>query len=569
MEDGDFAEFGGKCDGVENPNAFNSDRLRLAIEQSPVAIALFDLQTRLVACSHQWREDFGFGDRDLTHLTDKDLAYNDLVPNAPKQWKDAYRRTLQGYPTPCQPHPLTLPDGSTKWMQGKLSPWRDEAEELCGIIWATELLSEAEQADFGWGNVFKLSPDLHCIAGFDGYFKRLNPAWEIVLGYSCQELKSLPFMELVHPEDRERSLEAAKTLVEGGVHETFENRYCCKDGSYRWLQWTSISLVEQQLIYAVARDVTQRKKTEIALRESESQLRQKADRLSKTLQELRQTQMQLVQTEKMSSLGQLIAGVAHEINNPVNFIYGNLVHAKEYTEDILGLLQLYQDQDDKPSPEIQEEAEAIDLEFLVDDLPQLLSSMMVGANRIKDIVASLRNFSRMDEAEMSLVDLHEGIDSTLTILQNRIKAKPNRPAVDIIKEYSDLPKVECFVGQLNQVFMNIISNAVDALEERDRDRSYKEVEANPSSIRICTAKHGENAVSIRIIDNGPGIEPEVRDRLFEPFFTTKPMGKGTGLGLSISYQIITEKHGGTLTCRSVKGEGTEFEIVIPVDRIEN
>ncbi|WP_017663394.1 PAS domain-containing sensor histidine kinase [Baaleninema simplex] len=549
---------------MENSNALNSDRLRLAIEQSPVAIALFDLQTRLVACSNSWRKDFGLGDRDLAGL-----SYKDLVSHTPKQWQDAYRRTLQGYTSSCEPHLLTLPDGTATWMQGKLAPWRDETDNLCGVIWTTEMLSEAEQADFGWGNVFKLSPDLHCIAGLDGYLKRLNPAWELVLGYSLEDLKSRPFVELVHPDDLERTLEAARTLAEGGVHETFENRYCCRDGSYRWLQWTAISLVEQQLIYAVARDITRRKHTEIALRESEAQLRKKANHLSQTLQELRQTQMQLMQTEKMSSLGQLIAGVAHEINNPVNFIYGNLVHAKEYTEDILGLLQLYQDCYSNPSPEIQDEADAIDLEFLVDDLPQLLSSMMVGANRIKDIVASLRNFSRMDEAEMTLVDLHEGIDSTLTILQNRIKAKPDRPAIAIVKEYSDLPKIECFVGQLNQVFMNIISNAVDALEERDRDRTYQEVEAHPSSIRICTAKHGDNAVSIRIIDNGLGIEETIRDRLFEPFFTTKPIGKGTGLGLSISYQIITDKHGGTLTCRSVEGEGTEFEIVIPINQIDN
>ncbi|MBO9999423.1 MAG: PAS domain S-box protein [Cyanobacteria bacterium SID2] len=545
---------------MENSQAINSNRFRYAIEQSPASIAIFDLQTALVTCSQQWREDLGW---DGTPVEGQRYSY--LVPQAPHQWNDAYQTALRGQSARCEAHLLVRADDTQQWIQGKFNPWYDETGELCGVLWMTEALSEQEGDDFSWNRVLQLSPDLYCIAGFDGYFKRLNLAWEKVLGYTLSDLKAKPFIEFVHPDDRGQTLTCARSLTDGGIVQTFENRYRCRDGSHRWLQWTSVSVVERQLSYAIARDMTDRKKTELVLRENEAKLQQQTVDLTRTLQELRQTQMQLVQTEKMSSLGQLIAGVAHEINNPVNFIYGNLVHAKEYTEDILGLLELYQEFYQQPAPEIQEEAESIDLEFLVDDLPQLLSSMTVGANRIKEIVASLRNFSRMDEVEMTRVDLHEGIDSTLTILQNRLKAKHTRPEIEIVKEYGELPKVQCFAGQINQVFMNIISNAVDALEERDKDRTYREIEKNPSAIRICTLQPDPDTIAIRIIDNGPGISDDLIGQLFDPFFTTKPMGKGTGLGLSISYQIITEKHGGTLSCRSAVGEGTEFSISIPVE----
>jgi PAS domain S-box-containing protein len=322
-----------------------------------------------------------------------------------------------------------------------------------------------------------------------------------------------------------------------------------------------------------------RKQAELALQRSESQLRQQAQALQQTLSELQRTQSQLVQSEKMSSLGQLVAGVAHEINNPVNFIYGNLTHANRYTQDLLRLLSLYQTHYPQPEASIAAEADAIDLEFLIEDLPKLIASMRIGSERIQEIVASLRTFSRMDEAEFKAVNLHEGIDSTLMILQNRLKAKPLRvgnreslrPDVRIVKNYGELPLVECFAGQLNQVFMNILSNALDALEERDEARSTAEMQQEPSRICIRTgiepypiAGTEREVVMIRIGDNGVGIPEHLRQRLFDPFFTTKPVGKGTGMGLSISYQIITERHGGTLQCISEPGQGTEFIIQIPL-----
>ncbi|MDB9493201.1 cache domain-containing protein [Spirulina major CS-329] len=281
------------------------------------------------------------------------------------------------------------------------------------------------------------------------------------------------------------------------------------------------------------------------------------------LHNFQQAQSQLIQSEKMSSLGQLVAGVAHEINNPVNFIYGNLVHAQGYTDDLLNLITLYQERYPDHDLEIENRVDEIDFEFLQEDLPKLFNSMKIGANRIRDIVLSLRNFSRLDEAELKAVDLHEGIDNTLLILNNRLKAKPTRPEIKVIKNYGNLPLTECYVGQVNQVFMNFLANAIDAIEEYDHDRTAAEMAANPSQITITTQSTADQNVTIAIADTGKGMTPETRQKLFTPFFTTKPIGKGTGLGLSISYQIVVDKHSGQITCESEVGVGTTFLITLP------
>ena len=267
----------------------------------------------------------------------------------------------------------------------------------------------------------------------------------------------------------------------------------------------------------------------------------------------------------MSSVGQLVAGVAHEINNPTSFIYSNIQPANQYIHDLLELVELYQEHYPNPVKVITEQIEAIDLEFLMADLPKLLSSMKMGADRIKQIVLSLRNFSRMDEAECKAVDIHSGIDSTLVILEHRLKAQHNRPAIEIIKEYGNLPLVECYPGQLNQVFMNILVNALDALEQRDTQRSMEQMRETPSSIRVHTQVTETNTVVIKFTDNGSGIPENVLKRLFDPFFTTKAVGIGTGLGLSISYQIVVDKHKGKLTCLSKPEQGAEFQIEIPIN----
>ena len=327
---------------------------------------------------------------------------------------------------------------------------------------------------------------------------------------------------------------------------------------------------ERSIEYMVIlRDITDRKQAEAALQQSEAQLREKAQQLQQTIQELRQTQARVIQQEKMSSLGQLVAGVAHEINNPVNFIHANVAYASQYTQDLLELLQLYQAEYPDAAPALQTRIKQIDLPFLSEDLPKLLASMTVGTNRICEIVKSLRSFSRHDEAEVKAVDIHEGIDSTLMILQSRLKASPQRPEIQVVKEYGDLPLVECYAGQLNQVFMNILTNAIDALEEAYFQAVATVGEGRQGTITIRTAVLPSKQVSIQMADNGTGMSPEVQQRLLDPFFTTKPAGRGTGLGMAISQQIVTEKHSGQLHCLSVFGQGTLFTVEIPLRQTQS
>lgn len=320
-------------------------------------------------------------------------------------------------------------------------------------------------------------------------------------------------------------------------------------------------LGQQQIANQQLADYSQTLESRVEERTQE--LGNKNSQLQDLLEKLHQSQVQIVQSEKMSSLGQLVAGIAHEINNPVNFIYGNLVHVQDYAQDLLDYVQLYQEHYPKPPAEIAQKAAEMDLDFLQDDLPKILSSMQIGTDRIRQIVLSLRNFSRMDEADFKEIDIHEGLDSTLLILQHRLKAKPESPEIEVIKDYGTLPLVECYAGQLNQVFMNILANALDALDELNAKRTHQERKDNPGRITIRTAVASQ-WVTIAIADNGSGIPEAVKKQVFNPFFTTKPVGKGTGMGMAISYQIITEKHGGKLECLSSPGKGAKFVIQIPV-----
>ena len=294
----------------------------------------------------------------------------------------------------------------------------------------------------------------------------------------------------------------------------------------------------------------------------EQQVEQRTYELTRALEELQKTQIQLIHSEKMSALGQLIAGIAHEINNPINFIHGNLPHARAYTQELLELLELHDLAMENTPPEIQERMQQANIPFLQEDLAKVFSSMQVGIDRILGIVRSLRHFSRLDEAELKDIDIHEGIDSTLMILSSRLRETSERPAIKIHRDYNDLPPIECYASQLNQVFMNLLINAIDAIEEKHPSAFSRE---NPPQIFIHTeANWDEETVIASIRDNGAGIPAKLANTIFNPFMTTKPVGQGTGLGLSISYQIIVEKHGGQLSYRSEIGQGSEFFIVLPI-----
>lgn len=350
----------------------------------------------------------------------------------------------------------------------------------------------------------------------------------------------------------------------------WEGRIITASGKEKWIKGAARPTKQSNgdiLWDGLVMDITESKRTQAALEYSEAQLRHKASELEQTLYKLQRTQTQLIQTEKMSSLGQLVAGIAHEINNPINFICNNINFANEYASNLLDILELYQKYYPISDPEIQKQAEAIELDYLKEDLPKILSSMQTGTDRIFEIIHGLRCFSRIDDTTTQNVNIHSIIDSVLLILHHRIKASGHKPGINIIKEYSALPVIQCYPGQLNQVFMNLIANAIDALEEFFFTNAQKAPcnQVDKPTIHISTVLSSNNSHAIiRINDNGAGIPNEKKEQIFNAFFTTKPVGKGTGLGLSISKQIIVEKHKGKLECISEVGQGTEFVIEIPI-----
>lgn len=396
-----------------------------------------------------------------------------------------------------------------------------------------------------------------------------NPAAERIFGYSADEIY-LQHASILVPEAYRDYVDSVMTALlqnTGGTYSLNDN--ITKDGRIITCEWINTPLIDPQGIalgiYSMVQDITERVNSERQLKESQTQILQKTAALEATLEELKLAQLHLIHGEKMSALGNLIAGIAHEINNPLGFLKGNIQPALDHIGDLFELIDLFHEKHPDLDSTIQELIEDIDLDYIRDDLPKLMNSMHQGIDRIRDISISLRTFSRADSDVPVRFNLHDGLDSTILLLKHRLKGNDHRPDIQVIKQYAELPMVKCFAGQLNQVFMNILANAIDELDEASQLSTIEALKQTPQRITVTSELSPDRQWAIvRFQDNGRGMAAPLQSKIFEHLFTTKPVGKGTGLGLTLSRQIIEERHGGRLTVESIEGEGTTFSVALPL-----